>query len=251
MTGCFRFLRIPFLAIPAPYSTCRKFLLYYAPLFLIQRGVSTYKPLFSNWLQLTLEDILIYINQRNYPEDGKIYGGKFDCSKVVVKSEPADYLDRAEAAGPRDPQSIEDAIALFSDPDYCLKYLAFRRWPDGRVRCPECGSANVAWLAGRRIWECRARHAHAQFSVRSGTFLEDSRVSLCQWLTALWLMAEHNRGISSYEIARRIGVTQKSAWLMMKRVRRALGVSGLSLDQFSGDRISGDRVSGQSLANGV
>lgn len=186
-----------------------------------------------------------------YPAGGKIYGGKFDCSNVVVKSEPAGYFDRAEAAGPRDPQSIEDAIELFSDPDYCLKYLAFRRWPDGRVRCPACGSANVAWLAGRRIWECRARHAHAQFSVRSGTFLEDSRVSLCQWLTALWLMAEHNRGISSYEVARRIGVTQKSAWLMMKRVRRALDVSGLSLNQFSGDRISGDRVSGQSLANGV
>jgi hypothetical protein len=90
------------------------------------------------------------------------------------------------------------------------------------------------------------RHAHSQFSVRSGTFLEDSRVSLCQWLTALWLIAEHNRGISSYEVARRIGVTQKSAWLMMKRIRRALEVSGFRLDQ-----VSGDRVSGQRLANGV
>jgi transposase-like protein len=124
-------------------------------------------------------------------------------------------------------------MELFSNPDYCIRYLALRRWPDGIVKCPQCGSANVAWLARRRVWECRARHPHAQFSVRSGTFLEDSRVSLCQWLTAMWLMADRNYTISSYEVARRIGVTQKSAWLMMKRIRRALDVSGFSLDQLA------------------
>ncbi len=148
-----------------------------------------------------------------------------------MQANPALWFDRAETSGPRDPQSTEDAISLFSDPDYCMRYLIHRRWPDGQVKCPQCGSANVAWLAGRKLWECRNRHPQAQFSVRSGTFMEDSRISLCQWLTALWLIAERNRAISSYEVARRIGITQKSAWLMMKRIAKALDLSGISLDQ--------------------
>lgn len=134
---------------------------------------------------------------------------------------------------PRDPQSTEDAISLFSDPGYCLRYLIYRRWPDGQVKCPQCGSPNVAWLDARKLWECRNRHPQAQFSVRSGTFMEDSRISLCQWLTALWLIAERNRAISSYEVARRIGITQKSAWLMMKRIGKAIELSGVSPDQLA------------------
>jgi hypothetical protein len=78
--------------------------------------------------------------------------------------------------------------------------------------------------------------SQAQFSVRSGTFLQDSRISLCQWLTALWLIAESNWAISSYEVARRIGITQKSAWLMMKRIGRALELSGISPDQLAAER---------------
>lgn len=150
-----------------------------------------------------------------------------------MSTEPVFDSDRAGTAGPRDPQSTEDAISLFSDPDFCLRYLVFRRWPDGQVRCPQCGSANVAWLASRKLWECRNRHPQAQFSVRSGTFMEDSRISLCQWLTALWLIAERNRAISSYEVARRIGITQKSAWLMLKRISKAFELAGVSSDQLA------------------
>ena len=150
-----------------------------------------------------------------------------------MKLEPTLPVDRAEPSRPRDPQSTEDAILWFSDPDYCLRYLIYCRWPDGQVKCPQCGSANVAWLAGRKLWECRSRHPQAQFSVRSGTFLEDSRISLCQWLTALWLIAERNRAISSYEVARKIGITQKSAWLMMKRVAKAFELSGIRADQLA------------------
>jgi hypothetical protein len=83
------------------------------------------------------------------------------------------------------------------------------------------------------MWECRNRHPQGQFSVRSGTFMEDSRISLSRWLTALWLIAERNRAISSYEIARRIGITQKSAWLMMKRIGKALDHSGIAPDQLA------------------
>jgi hypothetical protein len=148
-----------------------------------------------------------------------------------VNAEPALRDDVGEIAGPQDPQSTEDAVSLFSDPDYCLRYLIYLRWPDGQVKCPQCGSPNVAWLAGRKMWECRARHPQAQFSVRSGTFMEDSRISPGQWLMALWLIAERNRAISSYEVARRIGITQKSAWLMMKRIGKTLELSGISPDQ--------------------
>src|SRR5277367_2244728 len=105
--------------------------------------------------------------------------------------------DRAEIAGSGDPQSAEDAILAFADPDYCVKYLADRRWPSGRVTCPSCGGSNVTWLSRRRMWECRGKHPRAQFSVRSGTFLQDSRIGLGQWLTALWLVAGRGLTISS------------------------------------------------------
>jgi len=153
-----------------------------------------------------------------------------------MKAQLACPLDDAETAGPRDPQSTEDAISLFSDPDYCIKYLIYRRWPDGQVKCPHCGSANVAWLAGRKMWECRNGHPQAQFSVRSGTLMQDSRISPGQWLTAIWLIAERNRAISSYEVARRIGITQKSAWLMMKRIGKALELARISPDQLAEKR---------------
>jgi Transposase zinc-ribbon domain len=153
-----------------------------------------------------------------------------------VKGEAPLWAVRAETGGPRDPQSTEDAISLFSDPDYCLKYLIYRRWPDGQVKCPQCSSPNVAWMAGRKMWECRTRHPQAQFSVRSGTFMEDSRISPGQWLMALWLIAERNRAISSYEVARKIGITQKSAWLMMKRIGKILELSGISPDQLAEKR---------------
>ena len=80
------------------------------------------------------------------------------------------------------------------------------------------------------MWECRGKHPQAQFSVRSGTFIEDSRIGLGQWLTTLWLIAERDQKISSYEVARRVGITQKSAWLrMMKRIRRAIDLSRVYL----------------------
>jgi hypothetical protein len=140
------------------------------------------------------------------------------------------FEERAKVAEPRDPVSTEDAISLFSDPDYCVKYLAHRRWQGGAAKCPTCGGASVTWLARRRMWECRGKHPQAQFSVRSGTLMEDSRIGLSQWLTALWLIAERGLTISSYEMARRIGITQKSAWLLIKRIRRTMEVAGIPVE---------------------
>jgi hypothetical protein len=145
-----------------------------------------------------------------------------------MKSHEDTWFSRAEIADPGDPQSAEDAISRFADPDYCVKYLVFRRWPEGHITCPVCHGSNLTWLVRRRMWECRNRHPQAQFSVRSGTFMEDSRIGLGQWLTALWLLAERDLAVSSYEVARRIGITQKSAWLMIKRIRRALDLAANS-----------------------
>jgi transposase-like protein len=120
-----------------------------------------------------------------------------------------------------EPRTLQQAIQYFSDPSNCLNYLAARRWPKG-VTCPRCGSQNVGFVASRRIWQCRTRHDHAQFSIKTGTIFEDSPIGLDKWLTAMWLVANCKNGISSYEIARDLGVTQKTAWFMLHRIRLAL-----------------------------
>ena len=116
------------------------------------------------------------------------------------------------------PQTLTEAIVYFNDPDNCLNYLASRRWPDG-VECPRCGGKAVSFLATRRIWECKAKHPKKQFSVKVGTVFEDSPIKLSKWLAAVWLVVNCKNGISSYEIHRDLGVTQKTAWFMLHRIR--------------------------------
>jgi hypothetical protein len=156
-----------------------------------------------------------------------------------MTTQETSWFSRGTISDPGDPHSTDEAISLFANPDYCVKYLTFRRWPGGQVRCPACGGTNLTWLTRRRMWECRNKHPHAQFSVRSGTFMADSRVALGQWLMALWLLAERNLTISSYELARRIGVTQKSAWLMIRRIRRALAQAPARTQSESGPAAEG------------
>jgi transposase-like protein len=119
------------------------------------------------------------------------------------------------------PQTLMDAIRYFSDPDICLAFVAGLRWPDG-VTCPQCGSPEVTFLANRRVWQCRGKHERRQFSVKTGTIFEDSPLGLDKWLAAIWMIANAKNGISSYEIARSLGVTQKSAWFMLHRIRLAM-----------------------------
>jgi len=120
-----------------------------------------------------------------------------------------------------EPKSLQEAIVYFSNPDNCLSYLVARRWPKGVV-CPTCGSEKVSFSASRRIWQCGSHHAKRQFSVKVGTIFEDSPIGLDKWLAATWMLTNCKNGISSYEVARAIGVTQKSAWFMLHRVRLAL-----------------------------
>jgi transposase-like protein len=119
------------------------------------------------------------------------------------------------------PQSLLQATRYFADPDVCVDFVAALRWPEG-ITCPHCGGKRVSYLSTRRIWKCMAKECHKQFSAKTGTVFEDSPIPLDKWLTALWLVVNCKNGISSWEIHRSVGVTQKSAWFMLHRIRLAL-----------------------------
>ncbi len=123
----------------------------------------------------------------------------------------------------KEPLTLQQAILYFGNPDNCHSFLTSRIFPDG-VFCPRCSSRDVRYLATRHIWECKAKHPKRQFSLKVGTIFEDSPISLDKWMVAVWMIANCKNGISSYEIHRAIGVTQKSAWFMLHRIRLALRV---------------------------
>ena len=132
-----------------------------------------------------------------------------------------------------EPKTLQEAILYFSNPDNCVAYLMARRWPRG-VTCPTCGSEKVKYNASRRIWQCGSHHPKRQFSIKVGTIYEDSAIGLDKWLAATWMLTNCKNGISSYEIARALGVTQKTAWFMLHRIRLALQ------DDFFGSKFGGD-----------
>jgi transposase-like protein len=133
----------------------------------------------------------------------------------------------------RQPKTLQEAIVYFSDPDNCIAYLVAQRWPDGAVKCPTCGRANPAYLKNQRKWQCAERHDRRQFSIKAGTIFEDSPISLDKWLLAVWMVTNCKNGVSSYEIHRDIGVTQKTAWFMLHRIR--LAMQGDIVDTFGGE----------------
>jgi transposase-like protein len=120
------------------------------------------------------------------------------------------------------PKTLQQAIVYFSNPETAFAEMVKFRWPDGVVKCPTCGSENVYFTKSRRIWECKEKHVKRQFSVKVGSIMEDSALGIDKWLTAVWLITNAKNGISSYELARSIGVTQKSAWFMLHRIRLAM-----------------------------
>ena len=118
-------------------------------------------------------------------------------------------------------KTLLEAIQYFADPNHCLDYMVSRRWPNG-VECPTCGSKDARFLANQRRWECKAKHAKKQFSAKVGTIFEDSPIPLEKWLPAVWLLSSNRNGISSWELHRALGVTQKTAWFMLQRIRLAM-----------------------------
>jgi transposase-like protein len=119
------------------------------------------------------------------------------------------------------PTTLVEAIRYFSDPDTCLALMVSLRWPNG-VTCPTCGRTDARFISTRRLWECKDKHPRRQFSVKVGTIFEDSPLGLDKWLPAIWMIANCKNGVSSHEMARSLGVTQKTAWFMLHRIRLAM-----------------------------
>ena len=120
------------------------------------------------------------------------------------------------------PRTLQEAIIYFADYDNARNFLVTLRWEDSKVRCPHCGSDKVAHLASAKLYKCYGKHPKAKFSLKVGTIFEDSALGLDKWLAAMWLIVNCKNGISSCEIARSLGITQKSAWHMAHRIRFAL-----------------------------
>src|ERR1700693_778037 len=134
----------------------------------------------------------------------------------------------------KEPQTLQEAIVYFANPDNCIDYLAIRRWPKG-VICPICGSEKVSQFnPTRRTWKCGSHHPKREFSVKVGTIYEDSPIPLDKWLMATWMLTNCKNGVSSYEIAKDVKVTQKSAWFMLQRIRLAMQ------DDFFGSKLGGE-----------
>ena len=129
------------------------------------------------------------------------------------------------------PQTLAQAIRYFADADKALNFMASIRWPDGKAKCPACKSENATFLSTRRLWKCR--DCAKQFSVKVGTIFEESALGFDKWLPAFWMIVNAKNGISSCELARALGVTQKTAWFMLHRIR--LAIQNGSMDKLSGD----------------
>jgi len=135
------------------------------------------------------------------------------------------------------PETLQECIRYFVDEDRALEFMRLIRWPDGVVKCPRCGSKDVAFMPARRLWRCRADKA--QFSIKVGTIMEDSPISLDKWLCAFWLIVNAKNGISSYELMRALGLTQKTSWFLLHRIR--LAMQDGSFEKFSG-RVEADET---------
>ncbi len=118
------------------------------------------------------------------------------------------------------------------------------RWPDGKVKCPECGSDHVTYLPKPKVWKCYGKHAKAKFSLKTGTLFEDSPLGLDKWLPVMWMVVNCKNGISSWEIHRAMGVTQKTAWFMLQRCRLAMQ------DDLTGGMLGGEVEVDESFIGG-
>ncbi|MFZ3374958.1 MAG: IS1595 family transposase [Chthoniobacterales bacterium] len=121
----------------------------------------------------------------------------------------------------RFPQTLHEAIQFFAREDNAFDFMVNLRWAYG-VTCPRCESKEVSFISSRKVWECKHCKTKKQFSAKVGTIFEDSPVGLDKWFCAIWLLVNAKNGISSYELHRSLGVTQKTAWFMLQRIRVAM-----------------------------
>jgi transposase-like protein len=121
----------------------------------------------------------------------------------------------------QEPKTLQQVTLMAADPDKAREYVQPRRWSNG-VACPTCGSEKVTFQPKHNRWQCTNRHPRRQFTLKTGTVMEDSPLGLDKWLMAMWLVASNRNGISSWELHRAIGITQKSAWFLLHRIRLAM-----------------------------
>jgi transposase-like protein len=133
-----------------------------------------------------------------------------------------------------EPTTLLEAVEYFKSPENCKAYLVPRRWSGGVVTCPRCGSTAVTDQPKYNRWQCSVHHDRRQFTLKTGTIFEDSPLGLDKWLPAMWLICSNRNGISSWELHRALGVTQKTAWFMLGRIRLAMQ------DEGTGGKLSGD-----------
>lgn len=131
------------------------------------------------------------------------------------------------------PETLHEAIQYFAAGDNAFHFMVALRWRDGVV-CPTCGSGEVHFVRTRKIWECKTKHPKRQFSVKVGTIFEDSPIKLDKWFSAMWMLGNCKNGVSSYEIGRELGVTQKTGWFMLHRLRAAMQSGSFVRDKMSG-----------------
>jgi transposase-like protein len=139
-------------------------------------------------------------------------------------------------------KTLQSAIAHFADPQNAFEYAVAFRWPDGKVTCPRCGKAKHSFIKKRRIWFCY--ECRKQYTVKVGTVMEDSPIGFDKWMAAYWMLVNCKNGVSSMEIHRALGITQKSAWFMLQRLRLALH------DDFYGSKLGGEVEVDESFIGG-
>src|SRR5579872_418473 len=128
------------------------------------------------------------------------------------------------------PNTLQEAIKFFSNPETCFEYAVKLHWPNG-VCCPYCGCMELSFISTQKLWDCRP--CKKRFSVRVGTIFESSRLPLETWFAGMWLIANAKNGISSCEVARSLGITQKSAWFLLHRIRYVMETG--SIEQLDGE----------------
>ena len=122
----------------------------------------------------------------------------------------------------KNPKTLLEAVRYFSNLDACDELMLTVKWPDGKVVCPKCGGDKIGTIASRRMLQCKAPECRKQFSMKVGTIFEESPLGLDKWFVAVWCIANAKNGSSSCEVARALGVTQKTAWFMLHRIRAAM-----------------------------
>jgi transposase-like protein len=142
-----------------------------------------------------------------------------------------------------EPTTLQKAVVFFADPVNCREYLVARRWPKGAT-CPRCESKNVLFLEKYNRWHCREKHGAPQFTLKTGTVMEDSPIGLDKWLMAMWMVVNCKNGVSSYEIHRALGVTQKTAWFLDHRIRLMLG------DDYASGKLGGEVEADETFIGG-